>query len=118
MLNGNRLKNLRKAKGLSQDELGKLLNVTKVSICCYEREKRTPNLETFEDIMKTFNVTADYLLGNDIKVVKEDDEKYTAYFSKEDIELLNEIKSNRNLYNKLLENPKRLVELIAKKLNL
>lgn len=118
MISGSRLRSLRKAKGLNQEELGQLLNVTKVSICCYEKEKRTPNLETFEDMMKIFNVPADYLLGKDIKVVMEDEEQYTTYLSKEDIELIDEIKANRNLYNKLLESPKRTIELINKKLNL
>lgn len=48
MLMGNRIRELRKQKGLSQEALGKLVNVTKVSISCYENENRSPDLETFE----------------------------------------------------------------------
>ena len=35
MINGKRLKELRKAKGLTQTELGDILGVSKSSICCY-----------------------------------------------------------------------------------
>lgn len=118
MLIGKRLKELRLAKGLNQKELGELVNVTKVSICCYENEKRTPNLETFKDLIKVFNVSADYLLGNDmqVKVVKEKEEPYLTTIAKEDLDILNEIKANHDLYCKLTEDPKRMVELINKKL--
>ena len=118
MLIGKRLKELRLAKGLNQKELGELVNVTKVSICCYENEKRTPNLETFKDLIKVFNVSADYLLGNDmqVKVVKEKEEPYLTTIAKEDLDILNEIKANHDLYYKLTEDPKRMVELINKKL--
>ncbi len=44
MLLGKRIKSLRKEKGLTQQELGDLINVTKVSICCYENETRVPTL--------------------------------------------------------------------------
>lgn len=113
---GKRLKELRKNKNLNQEELGKLINVTKVSICCYEKETRTPNLDTFEDLLKVFNVSADYLLGNDKKVVMEENEDYKIFLAKEDLELLKEIKANKELYKKLLDNPKRMIESISKKI--
>ncbi len=118
MIVGKRLKELRKGKGLTQKELGKLVNVTKVSVCCYENGVRTPNLETFEDLINVLDVTADYLLGNDIKVktIKENEEKYSIYVSKEDIDILNEIKLHSKLYKKLINNPKRMVEFIDNKL--
>ncbi len=114
---GKRLKELRLSQNLNQEELGRLVNVTKVSICCYESGKRTPNLETFFDLAKTFNVSTDYLLGNDvnIKVIKEAEEPYDTVIGYEDIEILNELKNNKDLYRKLVIDPKRTVELIAKK---
>ena len=42
---GKRLKELRMEKGLSQQELGIAIGVTKVSICGYENGTRLPNLE-------------------------------------------------------------------------
>ena len=40
MLNGSRLREVRKAKGLTQGELGDLIGVGKSAICCYEKETR------------------------------------------------------------------------------
>ena len=40
MLLAKRIKELRKEKDLTQEDLGKLINVTKVSICCYENGTR------------------------------------------------------------------------------
>ena len=45
MLNGSRLREVRKAKGLTQTELGDLIGVGKSAICCYEKETRNPTLE-------------------------------------------------------------------------
>lgn len=42
---GKRLKELRIQKGLSQQDLGDAIGVTKVSICGYENGTRLPNLE-------------------------------------------------------------------------
>ena len=86
-MNGNRLKELRKAKGLTQAELGNILGVTKASICCYEKETRTPPVETIIDMMALYNVSSDYLIGAD--------------------NIVTEI---------LLEDPKRSIELIDKKI--
>ena len=64
MLLGKRIKELRKEKGLTQQELGDLINVTKVSICCYENETRVPNLETLIALAKVFKMEINYFLGN------------------------------------------------------
>ena len=65
MLLGKRLKELRLKQGLTQKQLGDLINVTKVSICCYENGTRTPTLDTLLELEKVFQVDLDYLLGND-----------------------------------------------------
>lgn len=59
----DRLRFLRKEKGLSQMELSKLLKISKSSINMYERGEREPGLEMLECIADTFNVDMDYLLG-------------------------------------------------------
>ncbi len=60
---GERLYDLRKDAGLTQDELADILKINKHSISSYEREKSEP-----PDIIKLliadyFNVSVDYLLG-------------------------------------------------------
>lgn len=117
MLIGKRLRELRKEKGLNQEELGKLINVTKVSVCCYEKGVRTPNLETLEDLANIFNVSVDYLLGNDlkIKVQSKEDEEFYITIPKEIALLIKEIKADADLYKKVLgEDPKRIRELLSK----
>lgn len=116
MFIGTRLKELRKKNGMTQTDLGNLLNVTKVSVCCYEKNVRVPSLETLEDISSIFGVSCDYFLGNDIPSIKEDTPEYSFYISKEEMEFLKLIRLNKDLYNKLISDPKRLIELIDKKL--
>jgi len=116
MFIGTRLKKLRKETGMTQTDLGNLLNVTKVSVCCYEKNVRVPSLETLEDISSIFGVSCDYFLGNDIPSIKEDTPEYSFYISNEEMEFLKLIRLNKDLYNKLISDPKRLIELIDKKL--
>jgi repressor LexA len=59
----NRLKELRNAKGISQEQLGKVLNVQKSAISKYEKERVPLTAGTLEAIAKYFNVTTDYVLG-------------------------------------------------------
>lgn len=42
---GARLKDLRLTNHMTQSDLGKAINVTKVSICCYEKGTRLPYLK-------------------------------------------------------------------------
>ena len=117
MLIGKRLKELRKAKGLTQEQLGELVNVTKVSICCYENGTRTPNLDTFQDLLNVLEVSADYLLGKDIKasVMKDNEVLYSIKIPKELADLYEELLLDKNLLRKVTDNdPKRTVELIDK----
>lgn len=61
---GNILKELRKEKGLTQRELAKLLNISNSSLAMYETDKREPDFELVKKIAEFFDVTMDYLLGN------------------------------------------------------
>ena len=68
----NRLKELRKEKKLTQENLANLLNTTHSVVSDYENKKKiiaTPFLYT---ICKKYNISADYLLGkiNDPKYLR------------------------------------------------
>ena len=56
---GERIRWFRNRINMTQKELGKLLGVTKASVCCYEKETRTPPIETIIDMMALYNVTSD-----------------------------------------------------------
>lgn len=59
---GKNIKYFREKQELTQEQLGKLLHVTKVSISCYENEKRTPSVETLIKLSNIFKVTLDDLV--------------------------------------------------------
>ena len=59
----NRLKELRVEKGLSQEDFGKEIGVSRGSISYYEKEERVPDIVVLAAVSKYFNVSTDYLLG-------------------------------------------------------
>ncbi len=117
MIIGDRIKTERINKGLSQDALGKLLGVSKVSVCGYELGTRTPSLDTLIKIINILNLDPNYLLGRDISVVSDNDENYSVSISKEDIEIIEELKKYPVLYNKIITSTKRTIELISRKIS-
>lgn len=60
---GERLLDLRKDVGLTQDELAAILKINKHSISSYEREKSEPPDAIKVEIARYFHVSVDYLLG-------------------------------------------------------
>ena len=60
---GERLKILRKNKGISQRELGDIIGLKKSTVSLYENNKTEPNDEIKIIIARYFNVSADYLIG-------------------------------------------------------
>lgn len=61
----NRIKSLRKAAGLSQQELASKLYVNQTAVSQWERGVTTPNSQTLIALSNMFNVSTDYLLGKD-----------------------------------------------------
>lgn len=59
----NRLKLLREEKKLLQEDLGKIIGVSKSAIGFYENEKRDMSPETIIKLADYFEVSTDYLLG-------------------------------------------------------
>lgn len=57
---------LRKAKGWSQEELGNKINVSRQAISKWESEQANPEVEKVKEISKIFNVSIDYLLNDEI----------------------------------------------------
>ena len=60
-----RLKELRKAKGLSQKAMAEFLDMVVQAYQKYEYGTREPNHETTIKIADFFGVSVDYLLGRD-----------------------------------------------------
>lgn len=58
-----RLRELRHARGISQQDLADVLHVTQQSIYKYETDKAEPDLDIVIGIAKYFDVSVDYLVG-------------------------------------------------------
>ncbi len=66
---GNKILKLRKKKGLSQEELGEKVDVTRQTISNWELGETQPNPEQLKKLSKELNVSIDELLDNDIQNV-------------------------------------------------
>ena len=60
---GERLKELREERNLTQRELAKKLGINGVTYLHYEKDQREPPLSLLADMAKFFDVSVDYLLG-------------------------------------------------------
>ncbi|HIX50920.1 MAG TPA: helix-turn-helix domain-containing protein [Candidatus Borkfalkia faecavium] len=60
---GQRLKELREEKGLTQKQVAAALNLNTVTYLHYEKAQREPPLSVLADMAKFFDVSVDYLLG-------------------------------------------------------
>jgi transcriptional regulator with XRE-family HTH domain len=60
---GERITSLRKAKNWSQKDLAKQIDSSKVMIGKYEREDNLTSIEVIVELAKAFDVSADFLLG-------------------------------------------------------
>mgnify|MGYP001113321700 CR=1 FL=1 len=123
-----RLRQARKNKKLTQEQLAHLVKTTKGTISNYENEYSTPSNEMLKDLAKALDVTTDYLLGRSSKLpqLTEKDEKDIA---KKMESILEEMDSDtalafdgepmdeetRELVRAAIESNLRLAKQIAKK---
>ena len=115
MLNGEKLRETRKALGMSQEILAKKIGVSKVAICWYESGDRTPTLDNFLKLADVLGLPLDELAGREVKVVSEGDD-YAIKLPKQDILIIKELKKRKELYKSLYNDPERTVELIDRRM--
>ena len=63
MLDGERLRDIRKDHGDTQESLGRKLGFATPTVSKWEQGKTDPDLETLKQICQMYEVSADYLLG-------------------------------------------------------
>ena len=63
---GEKLQELRKKAGMSQDSLAEQLDVSRQAVSKWERDEAMPETDKLLRIARLFGVTTDYLLNNDI----------------------------------------------------
>lgn len=68
---GDQIKKFRKARGLSQIELGERLGVTQQVITNWERNLREPTIETLLKIAGIFEITLEHLVGQKMAEIED-----------------------------------------------
>ncbi|MGM0214190.1 helix-turn-helix domain-containing protein [Enterococcus sp. AZ109] len=62
---GMRLTQLRKQRGLTQNDVAKILGIARTTYSSYEQGRRSPDVEIQNKIADYFNVSLDYLHGRE-----------------------------------------------------
>ena len=60
---GEKIKKIRKEKGLTQQELADILGIAKTTVTMYETGNRYPHLGILKKICLIFDISGNYLLG-------------------------------------------------------
>ena len=87
---------LRKSRGMSQEELGNELNVTRQTVSKWELGVTTPEMNKLIEMSRLFDISIDELVGNETKQ-ENNSEKNPSEFNIRDIHY--EYKSKRTLFN-------------------
>lgn len=62
---GDRIRQLRTSKFLTQHELAKKIDVAQSTLAMYERNKRIPSADVLNNLSAVLNVSIDYLIRGD-----------------------------------------------------
>lgn len=76
---GKRIQQLRKTKGLTQEELAIKLNISDRHLRNIERGEEAPSIDLLVEIMETFNTTLDYLIVGKTPSEKEEQLRKKLY---------------------------------------
>lgn len=120
----NRLQQLRKAKGLSQEELANILGLSRQAVSKWERAETSPDTDNLICLAKLYNISIDKLLdtGESLDEIKERiaqeriDEINNAKEEIEELESIGEEKKNDDLVESLSEEEKKIKKKTDEKL--
>lgn len=74
-----KLKFLREKNGLTQDDLAKLLNISRQSISKWESGQSYPDIDHLIELSKIYTITLDQLIKDDLDLSKDNKEKDSKY---------------------------------------
>lgn len=102
---GEKLKEIRKRFGLTQEKLSGLINVSRQAITKWENDEGLPDITNLQELSKVFGITIDYLLDKDnnlpaLTLRKElDKDKYKSKLSMYDEVLKEYFDESYEIYN-------------------
>lgn len=62
---GARIRDRRKERGLTQDELAEIIRVSPQAVSKWERGLAVPEISNLKEISRIFGVSVDYLIANE-----------------------------------------------------
>lgn len=60
---GKRLKELRESMELTQDEIAKMINISRAGYCHYENDRKEPKIDTLIKLADIYKTSIDYIVG-------------------------------------------------------
>ena len=89
-MNMQRLREMREKKGENQEQIAKLLGISRTSNTKYENGLHDPSMESLNILAEHFNVSTDYLLGRtddptppgDDREISDDDIRFALFDGK------------------------------------
>ena len=106
-----RLREKRIELGLTQQELGINIYLTKGEICVYEKGKRIPPLDVLIRLSDFLEVDFLWLIGMELSCKRSKDR--IVNLSDEDLKIISALKKDSDLYEKFIMNPERVVTQIS-----
>jgi transcriptional regulator with XRE-family HTH domain len=85
---GDRLRQVRETKGLSQDDVARRLGFSDTQMNKYERGKNSPSVENIIQLAELLEVSADYLLG----LTDDPNTFYEVDLTPEEVALITEVR--------------------------
>ncbi|CEH32383.1 helix-turn-helix domain-containing protein [Aneurinibacillus migulanus] len=111
-----RLRQARKAKGYTQEDLAKLVNTKKTTISNYETEYSSPSNEMLIDLANVLGTTTDYLLGRTANPSPKEAEKEMSLFFYDDLEGYDELSpEEKEVFREhMYDEARQAIELVKK----
>lgn len=116
MLFGRRIKEERIKRNMTQKEFGDMIGVSATMVMYYERDIKKPSVEQLVFMADKLGTDPNYLLGLEYSA-KEKDKDYVFRLSKQEAAILRELRTKKQIYSMLIEDPRRTVELISRKIS-
>ncbi len=95
---GNRIYELRKKYGFSQENIADKLNVTRQSVSLWETDQASPSIDNIVALCELFDISVDAFIKNDILNTEKDDESNFSVNYKETFKILYTTKYYKTLF--------------------